>query len=127
MCKSLGIELSRSMYRCARRFYVLRAWGMNLDPVTLARIFDTWQGTGDNRRSCDSRAKVNSEVVVLDLQEYESYRLTISVPQDSAPEQGVISCLSPLGAALLDKKAGDVITIPVLGSQMRYQILSVET
>lgn len=125
MCTSSRIELSRSMYRRARRFYVTRTWGMNIDPVTLTAIFESFQSAGDRPLSADARIKVNSEVTVLDLQENQTCTLNIVPPQESNPEKGVISFLSPLGAALINKSSGDTISIPVLGSRMRYRILNV--
>lgn len=115
------------MYRRARRFYVARAWGMNIDPITLTALFESFQGAGDRPLSVDGGITVNSEVTLLDLQENQSCALTIVPPQESNPEKGIISFLSPLGSALMNKTAGDVISIPVLGTTMRYRVLNVRS
>lgn len=67
----------------------------------------------------------NSVVSMLDLQEKQTCQVTLVSPQKCNPEQGIISFLSPLGSALLNKTRGEVVSIPLFGSQMRFQILSI--
>ncbi|MBU2886693.1 GreA/GreB family elongation factor [Gilvimarinus agarilyticus] len=94
--------------------------------MTLTTILDDWQPSDANTPRNSKVIGMNAEVTLLDLQEKEIFILTITTPADSQPEQGIISCLSPLGAALLNKKVGDLIAIPVLGSQMRYRVITIK-
>lgn len=50
------------------------------------------------------------------------YQLLGSVETD--PDQGVISHHSPLGSALLGRKAGDKISLEINGRKIEYQIIS---
>ncbi len=51
--------------------------------------------------------------------------VTVVAPEDSNPEKGYLSCLSPLGASLLDGKAGDTKEIRVFGRRYIFIILNV--
>ncbi len=51
---------------------------------------------------------------------------TILGPFESAPENGIISYLSPLGNKLLDNKAGDTIQFSINNSEYNYTIKSIE-
>lgn len=109
------------MFRRAIEFHSTR-WVMAIDPLTLLAVLESFQDTNDHNGAND----VLAEVKVLDLQDNEICTLTITTPQASRPEIGLISCLSPLGSALLNKAVGDVVEIMVLGAKMRYQVLAVK-
>ncbi len=47
-------------------------------------------------------------------------RLTLVYPQQANPEQGFISVLSPLGAALLGKNVGEVAEVKLLRRPLRF-------
>lgn len=127
MCNPSHIELTRSMYRRARTYYITRAWGMNIDPITLSAILDSLQNRKPQQVGPDQKVTVNSRVTLLDMQENQRCTLAIVTPQESDPEAGAISFLSPLGTALMSKTAGEVVCIPVLGSTMRYRVLIIDT
>ena len=116
-----NIECSHLTYKCARHFYLTRATAITMDPFTLIAILESFVDANDH----NGVIEVNTEIKLLDLQDNEACALTITTPQASIPERGLISCFSPLGSALLNKKKGDIVEVSFLGSRMRYQILEI--
>lgn len=57
---------------------------------------------------------------LLDLSEQTEVWLTLVYPQQAQPEQGFISVLSPLGAALLGKNVGEVAEVRLLRRSLRF-------
>lgn len=51
--------------------------------------------------------------------------MDIVSPQESQPSTGKISFLSPLGAALLNKRIDDTVKIPVPGGAMKFKIIRI--
>ncbi|WP_347330597.1 GreA/GreB family elongation factor [Marinimicrobium locisalis] len=100
---------------------------MNIDPITLAVILDCFQHREAREATPSGRVTVSSKVTLLDMQENQRSTVTIVTPEESNPETGAISVLSPLGAALMRKVIGEIVCIPVLGSSMRYRVLHVGT
>lgn len=68
-----------------------------------------------------------SEVEVQDLETRETYRFRIVSPFDTKVGGEDISYLSPMGKALLLKKAGDEITVEAPAGVFRYKILSIRS
>lgn len=57
---------------------------------------------------------------LLDLSDQTEVWLTLVYPQQANPEQGFISVLSPLGAALLGKNVGEVAEVKLLRRPLRF-------
>lgn len=121
MCSSKDIEFRGSMYRRARRFYITRPWSMNINPITLSWLFEK---VSDSRT--DRLVNIGTHVHLLDPQENQLCDVQIVTPQDSRPAEGKISFLSPLGAALMEARPEDTISISVLGGVMKFKILRVD-
>jgi transcription elongation factor GreA len=51
---------------------------------------------------------------------------TILGSQETNPQQGIISHLSPIGAALLGHKINDVVEIEINGQNLKYKIIKIE-
>ena len=51
--------------------------------------------------------------VLFRLTNGKTFRITITDSEDAAPERGFIFCESPLGAALLGRAAGEIISYQV--------------
>jgi transcription elongation factor GreA len=81
------------------------------------------ESTGSTSPRKKKRISINSSTTLLDLQENQTVNLKIVSPPLSNPEDGKISFLSPLGAELIDKKVGDMISVNFLGTKMRFKIL----
>jgi transcription elongation factor GreA len=67
---------------------------------------------------------VGTKVTITNGKSKEQY--TIVGTYESNPSQGTISCISPLGHALLGKKKGDVVHVQLPSSATKYTILSLD-
>lgn len=59
---------------------------------------------------------------LLDLSDQTEVWLTLVYPQQEQPEQGFISVLSPLGAALLGKNVGEVAEVTLFRRTLRFML-----
>ncbi|MGB7957452.1 MAG: GreA/GreB family elongation factor [Minisyncoccia bacterium] len=70
-------------------------------------------------------AKLGS-VVILETDDGQRKKFEIVGPKETNPNVGRISQKSPLGAALIGKKAGDSVTIKTAGGPKEYRIAKIE-
>lgn len=59
---------------------------------------------------------------LLDLSDQTEVWLTLVYPQQEQPEQGFVSVLSPLGAALLGKNVGEVAEVTLFHRPLRFML-----
>ncbi len=59
---------------------------------------------------------------LLDLSDQTEVWLTLVYPQQQQPEQGFVSLLSPLGAALLGKNVGEVAEVMLFRRTLRFML-----
>jgi regulator of nucleoside diphosphate kinase len=101
-----------------------------LDYVRLARLCDS-NSESDLRDVLDAVGTVrsdeiagdivtmNSRVALLDAESGESLQLSLSYPALADVSKGLVSVLSPIGAALLGRKVGSVASWTVPGGRVR--------
>ena len=65
-------------------------------------------------------------VVATDLATSQSETFTILGAWDSDPDHGVISYLTPIAMALLNRKVGDEVEFELHGSKRRHRIEKIE-
>ncbi|QJT07844.1 transcription elongation factor GreA [Oceanidesulfovibrio marinus] len=65
-------------------------------------------------------------VEIEDVESGESKTYTLLGPDESEPNKGSISVLSPVGRALLGKEVGDEVVVEVPRGRVEYEILSVK-
>jgi regulator of nucleoside diphosphate kinase len=69
---------------------------------------------------------MNSRVVYRDEESHETREVTLAYPQDASLEEGRVSVLAPVGAALLGLSVGQEIEWPFPGGRRkRLRILAV--
>jgi len=66
-------------------------------------------------------------VTATDLSTNQAETLTILGAWDSDPEKGIISYLTPVAMALLNRKVGDEVEFELQGSKRRHRIEKIET
>ncbi len=69
---------------------------------------------------------IGSKVKIKDLDSGETEELRLTTPFPISIEDDTISYLSPVGKALLLKKAGDVVEVAAPGGRFRYQVEVIE-
>ncbi|MFH1759436.1 MAG: transcription elongation factor GreA [Patescibacteria group bacterium] len=77
------------------------------------------------KKSSSKTAQVGSTVVVKKGNNKEM-ELTIVGSNEAQPEKGFISNESPLGRAVLEKKAGDEVDVEIPAGSVKYKIISVK-
>jgi transcription elongation factor GreA len=68
---------------------------------------------------------IGTKVGVTELSSQHSEHFEILGAWDSDPEKGVISYLTPIAQALLNKKTGDEVDLELHGSDKRFRIDSI--
>ncbi len=69
---------------------------------------------------------IGAIVRATDLEANQAEHFTILGAWDSDPEKGVVSYLSPVAQALLNRKVGDEVEVEVHGAKRRHRIESIE-
>lgn len=81
----------------------------------------------DMTRIPRDRVGFGSEVKVLDIDRDEETRYKLVISEESDFTKGLISTGSPIGKALLGKRVGDEVTIPIPGGVRKMEILALTT
>lgn len=66
--------------------------------------------------------RMNSRFCVLDLDNGESLRYTLSYPENADLSKGHISILAPVGTAVLGRRRGEIVNARVPGGSRRLKI-----
>jgi transcription elongation GreA/GreB family factor len=69
---------------------------------------------------------IGTVVRATNLETNQSESFTILGAWDSDPDQGIISYLTPIGQALLNRKVGDVVEFELHETKRRLRIESIE-
>ena len=80
----------------------------------------------DRRGMHPDEISLLSTVELKDLKKKKKITYTLVSPEEVDVDQQRISVESPVGRALIGKKAGDVVSIEVPAGMLEYQILSVK-
>lgn len=70
----------------------------------------------------DDVVTMNSIVRLLDLETKREQVVNLCFPADSNAEEGRVSVLAPLGAAILGTRVGDIITLKVPKGERRLRV-----
>lgn len=71
-----------------------------------------------------SKVKIGHLVTIKSSKQTKKYRLLGS--SETNPSKGTISYQSPLGAALLNKKVGEIAKIEIDGQTVEYTVITIE-
>lgn len=73
------------------------------------------------------RAAYGSEVVLYDLDRDEKVKYKLVTSEESDPENGMISTVSPIGQALMGKEEGDEIKVKTPTGWRNFEITKLKT
>lgn len=73
------------------------------------------------------RAAYGSEVVLYDLDRDEKVKYKLVTSEESDPENGLISTVSPIGQALMGKEEGDEIKVKTPTGWRNFEITKLKT
>ena len=83
------------------------------------------RGTDFSNPKTDA-VNIGTVVAATDLGTNQRETFTILGAWDSDPDKGVISYLTPIGQALLNRKVGDEVEFELHGAKHRHRIESIE-
>ena len=115
-----------TMQHCAQQFLLKRPLGVMMDHLSLAHVFEIVEKNKTNKRRDLYKARIGSQIKLLDKQTLTTSTVTLTKPANSDLDVGNLSCLSMLGSELLGAVSGQHININVLGRSVKFQVLSVE-
>jgi transcription elongation factor GreA len=79
----------------------------------------------DTRKLDNSRAMFGSRVLLENIETGEDVEYQLVGPDESNVEKGKISISSPLGRAMMGKKAGDALTLHAPGGLRSYEVIEI--
>lgn len=103
-------------------FHIASSAVQPLPPWQLQQLLQQLEAVGLRKRRALSETGMlpGCSARVLDLSDQTEVWLTLVYPEHAKPEQGFISVLSPLGAALVGKNVGEVAEVTVLRRRLRF-------
>ena len=87
--------------------------------LSKARVIDTSSMPKD-------QVHILSKIKVKNLNNSKVYDYQLVSPEEANLEKGKIAMTSPVGSALMGKKAGEVVTANVPAGIIKFEILSIE-
>ena len=134
--KELKTELPKEIQR-ARELGDLREnaeykAAMERQSIVRARIMQVRQRLGevesiDLSKIPTDRVAYGSRVVLFDLEKEEKVRYKLVTSEESDPENGLISTVSPIGQALMGKEEGDEIKVKTPTGMRSFEISRLAT
>jgi transcription elongation factor GreA len=73
------------------------------------------------------RAGLGSEVTVENLESGEEIRYTLVIPELADGNKSFVSMASPVGKALMNRRAGDTVTITIPRGTLEYEVRRIVT
>ena len=105
---------------------------MERQSIVRARIMQVRQRLGevesiDISKIPTDRVAYGSRVVLFDLEKEEKVKYRLVTSEESDPENGLISTVSPIGQALMGKGEGDEIKVKTPTGVRNFEISSLST
>ena len=97
--------------------YLKSAWSLTVNHLTIFSIFE--EADQVKKRKATKVIGVGSTVRLYDLATQKESKVTVVLPGKSSPKVGLLSCLSPLGIALMGKKKNDTVSFFFKKIQMK--------
>ena len=105
---------------------------MERQSIVQARIMQVRQRLGevesiDLSKIPTDRVAYGSRVVLFDLEKEEKIRYKLVTSEESDPENGLISTVSPIGQALMGKEEGDEVRVKTPTGVRNFEISRLTT
>ena len=105
---------------------------MERQSIVQARIMQVRQRLGevesiDLTKIPNDRVAYGSSVVLFDLEKEEKVRYKLVTSEESDPENGLISTVSPIGQALVGKEEGDEVRVKTPTGVRNFEISRLTT
>jgi len=105
---------------------------MERQSIVQARIMQVRQRLGevesiDLSKIPTDRVAYGSSVVLFDLEKEEKIKYRLVTSEESDPENGLISTISPIGQALMGKEEGDEVRVKTPNGVRNFEISRLTT
>lgn len=80
----------------------------------------------DNKKVSTSKVNIGCKVSITNVKTNKSFEYKIVGDVDSDPINGLISNTSPIGAGLIGKKVGELVTIKTPAGAVEYKITKIK-
>jgi transcription elongation factor GreA len=74
----------------------------------------------------DGAVDLGERVTVLDLQSADTWDYRVVGSGEGDPDAGEVSHESPVGAALLGRRVGDVVAVDAPGGERRFEVVEID-
>lgn len=109
----------------ATRYFLQNSSGFSYSPMSMMNIIGKLDQLQDDSLANRHRARVGSKVTVYDADLRSEYLMELVNSEDSNPEQGQISIMSPLGAAILGLSKGQWAEVFLIGKTFHFEVRQV--
>lgn len=114
--------------RKIEQYCMLNSVNLFLTPVALQNVLlklERMQEGSGNDADMSTRSRIGSLVRLIDLHDGTVVVFELALPEQSDPQRGLLSVLSPLGSAMLGKKVGDNVDVSLFGYRHSYVVHNV--
>ena len=94
-------------------------------PIDYASVVAKLDNLATEMEAGQPSAGLGQHIRILDLITGEKRVVRLSQPNKAETTKGDVSILSPLGSALLAKKAGEEVNVTILGYKYKFKILNI--
>lgn len=109
----------------ARDFCLTSDWALTSTPLDIADALSRLDKDRAPSRRTLSRISLGKEFTLVDRYTNEKIQFVLSSPNDSDPENGRLSFLSPLGLKVVGLLIGDVAKIKIFGRAMSFKVVDI--
>ncbi|WP_299231323.1 GreA/GreB family elongation factor [uncultured Halomonas sp.] len=95
-------------------------------PVDYASVVEKIEELAAGAGGDPSVASIDKMIRIVDLSTGERRTYTLTEPGKANPRRGLVSIFSPLGAALLSSKVGEVVKVVMMGFEKEVRIIEVQ-
>ena len=106
----------------ATRYFLQNPWGFSYSPVNMVNIIGKLDQLQEDNIANKYRARVGNIVTIYDADIRSEYCMELVNPEDSNPEQGCISIMSPLGSAILGLSKGEWAEVFLVGKTFHFEV-----
>lgn len=107
------------------RYFIKKSSGFSCSPVNMLSILGKLDQLQQNSITNQYRARIGSLVTIYDADQREETRVELVNASDARPEEGRISILSPLGAAILGLTQGEWAEVYMMGKTFHFEVRKV--
>jgi hypothetical protein len=108
-----------------QNFLLTNYHGLLIDPISLSYAFEKLEKYQTEINQDPHLARIGCEITLTNMSGLTISGITLTGPKTHGPWPQNFSCLSPLGAAVLNAKKGQQIFVYLLGKIIKFKVLCI--